>query len=201
MQFLEILGLIITIIIGSIGGMLVYGVISGHIHGKKEPIISEPLDLVKIRKRHSEEMSYIEGSQKVTIANLRSDVAGLITKNGNLNKKLDKINQIKLDDSTIEENSLEHLQANYEIDPIKAAEYMKKMGLNPNVLTNPALAQEGWKRLHENKLAAMAFGVLVPKGGGSVTSITDILKNTGKGEVGSSGAIDPIDAIVDKLEN
>lgn len=197
MEFLEILAIIFVSIVGLIGCMVAYMVISRHVRPIKEEN-SQPLDLKKITTRHQEEIQYVEGSQKVTIANLREQVASLTTRNSNLSKKMEKINQSVIDDVTIEENSVEHLQANYDIDPVKAAEYMKKIGLNPNVLTNPALAEEGWKRLNENKLVAMAAGVLVPKGQvGPVTPLTDIFKKNGDGQ---DSSIDPIDAIVENME-
>jgi len=114
-------------------------------------------------------------------------------------RAIEKLNKIELQQQELidtEEGSVENLQQNYVVNPIKAVEYIKKLGMNPDALSNPALAPMVWEKLNENKDLALMTGILVPKG--SDGTDTSLLQKTG--ETVEQEEIDPIDEIFKTLE-
>jgi len=197
MEIIVVLG-VIGIIVGA------FSVVTSVILGKagvfsKKTIDEEQLD--KIGNFHKLELESIKNHAKIEVANKGKELQIMTTKHQRVHEKLLKLeskNQTEIDE---EENSVESLMENYDVDPIKAQEYMKKFNLNPSVLTNPALSKMLWEKLHENQMVAMSLGVLIPKGTtpGTVSSVTDILK--GGGGVTASSDVDAIDALVDQMES
>jgi|APSaa5957512535_1039671.scaffolds.fasta_scaffold06084_9 hypothetical protein len=104
----------------------------------------------------------------IEIAQLKKDKQSLYGKINRLQDKNNKLaeqleNQIEEEEEEEEIDSSD-IQSKYEIVPEKAIKYVADFGLNPEALSNPALAPIVWQKIEENLDIALAIGVIRPKG-------------------------------------
>lgn len=167
-------------------------------YGLLKPKTDEGIILERVKEMQKEEIKAISDTKNVEIANLQKQNNAVLTKNYKLQEKYNKMELEKQELIETEEGSVENLQQNYTINPVKALEYVKKLGMNPDALSNPALAPMVWEKLNENKDLALITGILVPKGSNGID--TSLLKTTNE-TVQQQTEIDPIDAIINKMED
>lgn len=191
MEFIEylILILIVVVMVGSVMMVLLTR------YGLLKPKTEEGMILERVKEVQKEEIKAILNSKNVEIANLQKQNNTVLTKNYKLQEKVNKIELEQQELIDTEEGSVENLQQNYVINPIKAVEYIKKLGMNPDALSNPALAPMVWEKLNENKDLALMTGILIPKGSDGID--TSLLQKT---ETVQQNEIDPIDEIFKTLE-
>lgn len=192
MEFIEylILILIVVVMLGTVLMVLLTR------FGLLKPKTDEGMILERVKEIQKEEIKAISDTKNVEIANLQRERQVLITQKA---RSIEKLNKIELQQQELidtEEGSVENLQQNYTINPIKAVEYIKKLGMNPDALSNPALAPLVWDKLNENKDLALVMGILVPKGGDVLD--TSLLSKTS--ETVKQTEIDPIDKVFAELE-
>lgn len=190
MEFLEYL-ILILIVIGSLVGVSVLLVSR---FGVMKPKGDMQIQFENLKLVHQEEKKVIEDTLNIKIANLINQNKSLDT----LKRKSDeRLNKIKMKEDEVElenEGSVERLKQEYEINPIKAVEYVKKLGFNPDALNNPALAPLVWEKLNDNKDLALVMGIIVPKGTDVTKLSADIVSTPEKIE------IDPVDQLFSQLK-
>ena len=188
--------IIILIVVGSFGvGLIMLSARFGLI-GKKTEVV---LGLDKVKEIHKEEIKAITDIKNVEIANLQKEKSVLQTKNQRTQEKLNKIEDATQKQIQTDEGSVERLQQEFEINPIKAVELVRSLGMNPDALSNPALAPLLWEKLNDNKDFAIIMGVLVPKGSQISSIETSIIKKT-VDTVEKVEETDPIDKLFSELE-
>ncbi len=192
MEFIEYLILILIIVVMFASVLVVLLTRFGLL----KPKTDEGMMLERMKVIQKDEVQVITDTKNVEIANLQREKQVLVTQKARANEKLNKILETNQELIDTEEGSVENLQQNYSINPLKAVEYVKKLGMNPEALSNPALAPLIWEKLNENKDLALVMGVLVPKGSEGIdTSLLVQSTQTDKQKI-----IDPIDEIFAELE-
>jgi len=195
MEFLEYLILVLIVVILSVGVIMVLLTRYNLLRPKTE----NENALEQLKHVHIEEIKSITDTSNVSIANLQKEKATLVTQKARIQEKLNKLEIQKQEEIETEEGSVENLQQNYEINPVKAVELVKSLGMNPEALTNPALAPLVWEKLNENKDLAIVMGLIYPKGQppGKQSSLISSETNS---ETPETEKIDPIDELFKKLE-
>lgn len=185
--------IIILVVIGTFGVSLTMLSARFGLIGKKSEVV---LGLEKVKEIHDEELRAITDIKNVEIANLQKEKSVLQSKWQRSHEKVLKIEAKNQELIDTEEGSVENLQQNYTINPVKAFEYVKKLGMNPDALSNPALAPMVWEKLNENRDLALISGIIIPKGSEGVN--TSLLQKTT--ETVQQEEIDPIDKLFKELE-
>lgn len=143
-------------IIGMIFSLKILGLFGKKV--KKSKAKESNLDIIEQQHKAIVENFLIE------IAQLKKDKQSLYGKINRLQEKNNKLAETF--ENSIDETEInsDDIQNQYEIVPEKAIKYVADMGLNPEALSNPALAPIVWEKIGENLEIALAIGVIRPKG-------------------------------------
>lgn len=129
---------------------------------KNKPIKTTKDELENLVK---EQVRVIQDNYIAQIEMLKKDKSSIQNKLNRIEGLYYKLkSEVNEYDESEESDSIESLMSQYDIDPQKAIEYTKKLGLNPQALANPALQNVVWEKIKEHQDIALMLGIIRPKG-------------------------------------